>query len=81
MSDPTDPSGIPPPSDAPRGEAPAWAPLAGLAGLLLMLLFTAWYIDTEPAPPWPDAAVDAGPDAAPDAAGGAGDGGAERRTP
>lgn len=52
------------PSDGPesagRGEAPTWVPLVGLAALVLMLLFTAWYIETEPAPRWPDAAVDGG---------------------
>lgn len=65
------------PSHAPRGEAPRWAPLAGLAGLVVMLLFTAWFITTEPAAPWPDAVPPgtifaAGPDRGP-GDGGAGD--------
>ncbi len=63
----TDPR-APEPTDEPRGEAPKWAPLAALGGLLLTLLFTTWYMDTEPPHRWKDAAVDLGPaDAAVDA--------------
>lgn len=48
------------PGPEPRGQAPAWVPLVGLLGLVLMLLFTNWFMNTEPAPPWPDAVVGGG---------------------
>lgn len=51
--------------DEPRGEAPKWVPLAALGGLLLTLLFTTWYMQTEPPHYWKDAAVYPVPDAAP----------------
>lgn len=63
---PTGPSAAESRGDAPRAEAPKWVPLAGLAGLLLTLLFTTWYMDTEPPHRWKDAAVDAAIDAGPD---------------
>lgn len=62
MTEPTGPT-----ADAPRGEAPKWVPLVGLAGLLLMFLFTTWYMNTEPPHRWKDASVDATTDGAVDA--------------